>query len=157
VSIRPIKGLFKRLLWIVGVVFGVYPVANDKNLYVLKQPIGSPERMPLITIDLVKGFFEFQPPFFEFYLYQWQPIDKKRNIIAVFIRTFVFDLARNLLLVLTPKIHVQKLNVNALPVFPCQLHLIPQDFSPFKDVAFVEVVEYLPKFPIGKPNVIMLL
>ena len=51
--IGPEKGLLERLVTIVGVIFCVYAIANDKNLHVLEQAAVDPERMPLVAVELV--------------------------------------------------------------------------------------------------------
>ena len=56
-NIGPEKGLLEGLIAIVGVVFGVDTIADDKDLHVLEKAAVHPERMPLVTINLVEGFF----------------------------------------------------------------------------------------------------
>jgi hypothetical protein len=55
VLVGPIEGLFERLIAVVGVILGVYAIADHKNLHVLVQAIGCPKGMTVVTVDLVES------------------------------------------------------------------------------------------------------
>jgi hypothetical protein len=59
-QIAPIKGLLEGLIAVVGVILGIYTVGNNEYLHILEQTIGSPIGMPLVTVYLVEGFFQFE-------------------------------------------------------------------------------------------------
>ncbi len=68
VLVCPVEGLFKFLFTVVGVVAGIDTAGDDENLDILKQSIVCTVGMALVAVDLVKGFFEFQPSAFQFNL-----------------------------------------------------------------------------------------
>ena len=108
--------MFETLVTVVGIVFCIYPVADDKYLNILEQSITRTVRMALVTVGLVKGFFEFQTFAFEFYLYQWQTVDENGYIITIFIFALLTDLVGNLKLILTPKISIDKLEIEIIAI-----------------------------------------
>ena len=56
VYIRPIESLFKTLAPVVGVVLGVYAIADNEYLHILVQGAIGPKGMALVAVNLVKGF-----------------------------------------------------------------------------------------------------
>ncbi|MBA7555150.1 hypothetical protein ES705_47803 [subsurface metagenome] len=75
INISPEKGLFERLVTIIGIVLSVNAVADNKYLHILEQSAVCPERMPLIAVNLVKSLFQLQTPAFKLYLHQWQTVN----------------------------------------------------------------------------------
>ncbi len=55
----------------VTVVLGVSAVADDENLYVLKQPAACPEGVALVAVDLVEGLLELDAARLQFDVHQW--------------------------------------------------------------------------------------
>ena len=66
----------------------------------------------MVTVDLVKGFFQAQAPALELNLYQRQAINQQRNVKARFARVLfgveLLNLTGNLKLVLAPFIFIDK-------------------------------------------------
>ncbi|MNS98314.1 hypothetical protein D3C72_1326780 [compost metagenome] len=56
--IGPEISLFKVIGTVVGVIFGIHAVADDKNLHILEQAATYPESIAVVTVNLVKGFFQ---------------------------------------------------------------------------------------------------
>ncbi len=69
----------------VGIIFCVRTVGYDKNLNIFIQSASRPERIPLITIDLVKCLTNGNSSAFQFNMYKRQAIDQYCNIITVII------------------------------------------------------------------------
>jgi hypothetical protein len=53
------EGLFYRLQGVIGQIFGIATIANDKQLYILKQTVVALKGMFLIPVNLAKSFFNF--------------------------------------------------------------------------------------------------
>jgi hypothetical protein len=76
--ISPKEGLFDRLQFIVGQIFGIDAIAYHKQLYVLKQTVVAPKRVHLVAIDLLKLLLISDAGTFQFILYQRQTVDQKK-------------------------------------------------------------------------------
>ena len=53
----------------VGIIFGVGAIGNDEYLHVFKQATASPKGVPLVALDLVKGFTDGDAPALEFHMH----------------------------------------------------------------------------------------
>ena len=97
---------------VVGVVFGVHAVADNKDLHILEQAAAYPERIPMVAIDLVEGFLQPQTATLKFNLHQRQAVNQQRDIEAGFTRVLLGvelrHLARHLKLVLAPLLFIDK-------------------------------------------------
>ena len=58
--------LFRIPSGAVGIIFCVRTIGNDKNLNILIQSASSPERIPLITIDLIESLTNRNTSAFQF-------------------------------------------------------------------------------------------
>ena len=58
--ISPVKCLLERLEAVVGIIFRINTITNDKYLDVLEQSITAAEGMTLIPVYLIECFFQFQ-------------------------------------------------------------------------------------------------
>ncbi len=74
--IGPEEGLLEVVGAVVGVIFGVHAVADNKDLHILEQAAAYPEGIPMVTIDLVKGLFQPQAATLKFDLHQRQAVDQ---------------------------------------------------------------------------------
>ena len=76
VFIRPVEGLLEIALSnrVVGIILGIDPVADHKQLDIAEQFEARSKGMTVVTVGLVKGFFQFQATAFQFNLYQRQAI-----------------------------------------------------------------------------------
>lgn len=59
---------------VVGVVFGVHAVADNKDLHILEQAAAYPERIPMVAIDLVEGFLQPQTATLKFNCTSGRPL-----------------------------------------------------------------------------------
>ena len=73
-------GIITRAIWI---IFGVCSVWNYKDLDILKKPTACPERISLISIDLIECLSYLNAPSFKLNMNKWQSIDKNCHIISV--------------------------------------------------------------------------
>ena len=67
----------------VGIVLCICSIRNNENLRVFKQTASSPERITLISVNLIKCLTNSHTSAFKFYMNKWQTIHKDRNIIAI--------------------------------------------------------------------------
>lgn len=67
----------------VGVIFGVCAVADDKELDIFEEPGACPERIPLVAVDLVEGFFEIHASALELNVNERQTVYENGDIISV--------------------------------------------------------------------------
>ena len=146
VPVGPIESLLEGLVAVVGVVLSVHTVADHEDLHVLKKGSAGTKGMLLVAIDLVEGFFEFQPTAFEFDLYQRQTVDKQRYIVAVLVLALHGHLVRDLELVLAPVLGVDELKIEVVAVVADDVLLLPQGLGLFEDRALAENIEDFLKF-----------
>ena len=67
----------------VGIILGVRPVADDKNLDILEQAASRPEGIPLIPVDLVESLpYGYAPPL-QLHMDHREAVDEDRHIVAV--------------------------------------------------------------------------
>ena len=67
----------------VGVVLRQRAIADHKQLHVLEQPRACPEAVPLVAVDLVKGFANVDTATFEFDVHHRQAIDQDGHVVSV--------------------------------------------------------------------------
>ena len=82
--------------------------------------------MTLVAIGLIKSLLQFNPPAFQFYLYQWQPINQQSNIVPVFILSLHSHLVGNLEQILTPILLIQEIEIQILPIIPYNMLFLTQ-------------------------------
>lgn len=138
---------------VVSVVFGVHAVADNKDLHILEQAAADPERIPMVTIDLVKGLFQSRAATLKLDLHQRQAIDQQRDVEAGFTCTLLgielLHLARHLKLVLAPLLFIDKAEPLLGAVIAQQLVAIAQDLSAIDNfIAFCQVQKNTVKFAV---------
>ena len=69
----------------VGIIFGVGAIGNDENLHVFKEATASPEGVPLVALDLVKGLADGDAPALEFHVHQGQTVNQDGHIVTIII------------------------------------------------------------------------
>lgn len=153
-DIGPEKGLLEWLVAIVGVVFGIDAIADDEYLYILEQATVGPERMPLVAVDLVKGFFQFQSPAFELDLHQKKAVNEQGYIVAVFVGAFLRNLVGDLKKVVAPIFTVVKTDVGTIAIVTVKLKAVTKGFGFLEYIALSQVVEDGAEFLFGKSGVI---
>ncbi len=112
--------------------------------------------MALVAVDLVEGFFEFEAAAFEFDLDQRQAVDEDGDVVAVFVLALHADLLRDLVLILTPVLLVEKFEVKAVAIVAGDLEAIAEGFGALEDIAFVEVVEHFSELVVGDADAVVL-
>ena len=74
----------------VGIILGICAVTDDKDLDILEQTASSPERIALISVDLIKSLPDSDTAPFQLHMDHWKSINQYRHIIAVAVpRSFV--------------------------------------------------------------------
>ena len=86
---------------VIGEILGINPIGDDEYLCKQEETMVGPVAMTLIPVDLIEGFFEFNPSSFEFDLNQRQAIDEEGDIIAIGIGAFLSDLTGDLIQIIT--------------------------------------------------------
>ena len=74
----------------VGIVLGVRPVGDHKNLHVFIQPGSRPKAVPLIAFDLTEGLSDRHTASLELQMDEGQAVHKNGHIITGAVRTPVF-------------------------------------------------------------------
>lgn len=69
---------------IISVILSINTITDNKQLNILEQTTTNPEGIPMVTVNLIKGFFQAQPTSFKLNLYQRQAINQQRNVKARF-------------------------------------------------------------------------
>ena len=105
----------------VGVIFGVGPVGDNKDLDIFIQAAAGPETVPLVAVYLVEGFTELNTPSFEFNMDKREAIYQYAYVIsgvvvAAFFHILVYDLDE----VVVDIVLVQKVYVLALAAVPAE-------------------------------------
>ena len=67
----------------VGIILGVCAITDHKDLDILKQTASSPERISLVTVDLVESLPDGHAAPFQLHMDHWESIDQDRYIITV--------------------------------------------------------------------------
>ena len=111
--------------------------------------------MPVVSVDLIECLFQFQPAPLQFDLDQRQAVDQQGYVVAIFIRTILSDLGRNLILVPAPFAGVHKLNVEPRSILAGQVVSVAQRFRALKHIALVEMVHHPLKFSLGERDLVM--
>ena len=105
--IRPVECELEAAIRIVGEIASVHTIRYDKQLDVIKQ---SMERSFVIALYLIIRLFQLYASTLQFYLNQWQSVDKYRHIVTAFLSAINRNLIGYLELVLTPVSAVQELH-----------------------------------------------
>ena len=74
----------------IGIILCICTIGNDKNLDVLIQSASSPERIPLITVNLVECLTDGNTSAFQLNMYKRQTVYQYGNIIAVVMLRTIF-------------------------------------------------------------------
>ena len=111
--IRPIECKLISTIGIIGKIASIYTVGNDKQLYIIKQPV---KRSLVVALYLVIRLFKLHSTTLQFNLHQRQTINQKSHIITAFFASFRCDLVGNLELILTPLLPIQKFHPYTLPI-----------------------------------------
>ena len=128
----------------VGIIFCIRAIGNNEYLGILKQSTSSPERIPLIAIDLVEGFPNSNPTPFQFYMNQWESINKNRHIITI-IMLCALRCANNVLVddletVVMNVLLVNERNILAASIIACQnLNVIFLNLASLFNNVFVRI------------------
>ncbi len=67
----------------VGVVLRERAIGDYEDLHVFKQPRSGPEAVPLVTVDLVKGFADVHPTALELDMHERQTVDQHCDVVPV--------------------------------------------------------------------------
>ena len=106
-GIRPVESELISAIRIICKIASVYTIGYDEQLDVIKQ---SMERSLVVALYLIICLFQLYASTLQFYLNQWQSVDKYCHIVTAFLSTLNRNLIGNLKLVLTPVSAVQKLH-----------------------------------------------
>ena len=153
--IRPVKGLHFGLLALIGVIFCVHPVRDDKDLHILEKPKARCKALAMITIDLIKGFSDLNPPAFQLNMHQRQTIDQDRHIIAINAVAFLCDLMHHLKSVLAPFVGVEEIDADLLSIITSEPEFLAENMGTLKNISLIEVVEDTEKFIIREACIVM--
>src|SRR5450759_4491305 len=113
--------------------------------------------MTLVTVDLVKSLFQFQPSAFEFNLHPWSSVDKQCDIVTVFISAFNIYLMCNLKLISAPVFDFEKFKIETIPIIPDNMLFFSESLCFFENRSFAEDIQYLFKFFSSESNFVVLL
>ena len=108
------------------------------------------ERSLVITLYLIICLFQLYASTLQFYLNQWQSVDKYRRIVTTLFSAFNRNLIGNLELVLTPVSAVQELHPQALTAFQFKRKEVTQFLCLFKASATFKINKYLFKLRLCK-------
>ena len=140
---------------IIGVIFGINAVTDNKQLDILEQATAYPECIPMVTVNLIKGFFQAQSTALKLNLYQWQAINQQRNVKACFacvlFGVVLLNLTGDLKLILAPFIFINKAKPFLRTVITQQLIAIAQDSGAFDHfIAFGQMQKNTVKFAVSE-------
>lgn len=105
--IRPVESELISAIRIICKIASVHTIGYDEQLDVIKQ---SMERSFVIALYLIICLFQLYASTLQFYLNQWQSVDKYRHIVTTFLSALNRNLIGNLELILTPVSAVQELH-----------------------------------------------
>ena len=103
------------------------------------------KRSFVIALNLVVGLFQFHATSLQFYLHQWQTIDKDGHIITALFPALDSYLIGDLKLILTPLVTVQELYPNTLAIGSVQWVKVTKFLGFLETSATFKVDEYLVK------------
>ena len=88
VRVRPKRRKFKALTGSarargVGIIFCVRPVADNKNLHVVKKSATRPKRISAVTIDLIKRLANGNAAPFQLDVHERETVYQNRHVVAV--------------------------------------------------------------------------
>lgn len=113
----------------VGIILGVGAVADHEDLDILKQTAAGPERIPLISVDLVERFADGHAPSLQLHMDERQAVHQDRDVILVVMlgtfRLAHFILIDNLKVIVVDVLFVDEQDILAGAVIPLEhLHII---------------------------------
>ena len=117
----------------VAVVLGVGTVADNEDLYVLKEATSSPKAIVLVTIDLVERLADINTTSLELDVNKWQAVHENGDVIPILTSTFNFILVENLDAVVVDVLLIDEVDVLALTVISLEN----------SDVVFLEATSLL--------------
>ena len=105
----------------IAVIFCERAVRYDKELYIFKQSRVSPERLPVVAVNLVKSLLQLDAPSFQLNMHHGQTVHQNCHIISVAMRTiFSFILVDDLQAVVVDIGLVDQVDIFHRPIVTCQ-------------------------------------
>ncbi|SAH07125.1 Uncharacterised protein [Enterobacter cloacae] len=111
---------------------------------------------------LVKGFPNRHTTLLQFNLYQWQPIDQYRDVIAIGMRSRLFKLLDNLQLIANKVFLVDKTDIFKTTIIKSEItNVVIMNLTGFIDKSITGVIEITlskaPPFTFRKGDIIQVL